>query len=1327
MSKHWLIGALLGSALAAAAAPGNMIGQMTQNEGITATPAPGAVKIDGSLEDWDLSGQIWSFADYAVRDQFSVRTAAMWDAEALYLSFVWKDPTPMFSTVNPAFDASRGWVADAIQLRMIAGGNPLWITGWCYNRNQPVLDFLYWKSATDHREGGESKLYPGAPGKTELGDGIESAYAELPDGSGFIHELKLPWRVLSRSDWQPKAGDTLKMGVEFMWGSETGDTWPSHRFADNMMPGVTSRQFFWSARNAWGPLELGSGPVKTPRTYELTAYRPQGTIPVTAEIPADARSFTLVIEDAQGNRIRNLAGELPPESFTLGEVQGDKRTIQVQWNGLDDRGRLVAPGTYRVRGLTHRGLNARYVMSFYNPGTPPWSTPDGKGGWGSDHSRPEFLARSGDDIIVACGFVEGGHGIWALGPDGKKRWSEKRGVSAMTANDRYVYSVPNFWDTTESTLYRYDARTGKYAPFVKDGKARPFNLSFREILKLETAPEVLTLAAGPKSLLAALGDGSLAEIDAETGDLLRKFQTDFDRLILPKAATLNSLLLDKILVPLAFDGETCWFFHDGKLTALTTADGRSRIVPLTAPVEKPTAIALDREGNLYLADQGKDMQIKKFSRDGKFLGSYGRRGGRPRQGVYQAQGMREMAAVAVGADGRVWTTEYSDFPRRVSAWRPDGSLDREYVGNTGYSGTGAILHDSDPGRAFLGANELKLDLEHHTWEMAAVLWNPPPEVDAFQLQPSHAAGHVFRSSASGKEHEYYFTPYALYLNDNGNWRPVFGINLVGSQQKLLKNNRTMAAEAHGALAGLNPFDTIIWNDGNRDGLIQREEFEVIPAKKPAAMGEAGIPGIQFFLLPWGQRMDPADLSFYLLARDGKRWKVVPERFGADGAPVYTLKALKPFADLTMAEACDMVPVPGEDTVITFTRVGRNSGEVQGLDKKTGAIRWSYPDPYNSVHGSHRAVMPRPGLLIGPLKVTGIVPDCGEAGNVFMLRGNLGQDFYFTTDGLYIASMFRDGRLPGPGLPATEEALRSMPFTLITMGGEPFNGWLGRQRDGVVRMLCGIAGNAASLAEVEGFDSIRRFTGPQLTVTAADLVKADQANIAAARSEKVAPAPLVIARCSGNRPDWNRIKPIKLEREGQPVTADCRLAANDRELFFRFIIQDPSPWRNGGRDLTRLFKTGDCVDLQLSPSGNTGREAAEGDLRLVIAPQDGKTVAVLMRPKWSKAEQAEFTRYQSPVGVVEFQQVKLLPEVKTTVRTDTGKVTVEGSVPWSALGVNPQPGSKLRGDVGIILSDEAGTINTARIYYANQETNLVNDLPMEAKLQPDQWVELELAK
>ena len=1307
-------------ALGAAAAE-NMIGRQTQNEGFFAVPVKGPVTIDGDLSEWDLSGRIWSFADTAVRDRFSVKTAAMWDPDNLYLSFYWKDPMPLNSKIDPDFEPGRGWLADAVQFRIIADEKVAWATAWSQGKDRPALEVSYWLDPASELKGTDMVVYCDKPGVTKFKDGVESAYRELPDGSGFVHELKLPWKVIYRKPKQLQAGDSLKCGLEFLWGDPTGMTWPIHRYADNMAPGKTSREFFWSAKDSWGTLTLRADSLPEERRYVSDEAKIAGTIPVTAEIPADASRFTLVIEDEQGNRIRNLAGDLPPAEYATGEARNGKLPIQVLWDGLTEDGKLAAPGTYRVRGLTHQGLGAEYEGCFYNPGTPPWATPDGTGAWGSDHSRPELAERSGELVILACRVVEGGYGIWAMGPDGKKRWSEKRAADQLTANDRYVFFVPNFWDAKEPLLIRLDAKTGAYSPFTND---LPFPLPLRVVLKEEKAPAVRALAASPDDLYVLLEDDRLLRLDPESGALreTRKLQADQITPELPGTTATPT-------TPLAWHGGGLWFFRDGKLRRHDLKSGAEKVLELTPAPERPGALALDRNGNPAVADHGKDLQIKVYGPDGKLRCTVGRRGGRALQGKFQSDGLREVIDLAFAPDGRLWVTEGSDYPRRVSVWNPDGSWQRDYIGNTGYSGTGSFLHDQDPTLAYVGPNQLKLDRQAGTWQMDEVLWNPPASAEpTYRLSTSdHGQGHIFRSSASGQEHEYYFVPpywdwmgSVILMKRADGWKPVAALTSVGRLAGALRPDGSQLIPNRAEFARFNGYDGLIWNDLNADGTVQVEECEIIPALKPNTdrdRGEASIP----LAGGWGQRMDPADLSFYGTDRHQRRlWKITPVGFAPDGAPRFSRDSIRQISELAADEA---VPVPGEDTILTFAGID-NETYVAGLDKKTGALRWRYRSPYHQVHGSHRATMPRPGLLIGPLKITGVIDRCGEGGNVFMMRGNLGQDFYLTTDGLYVGAVFQDGRLPGTSLPPAEEQLRGMPMELFSQGSEPFNGWCGRQSDGVVRMTCGIPGQAAMMMTIKGLENIRRFNAPALTVSQADLIKADQAN-AARRAAGTRVEPIRITRVEA-APDWSQIPALRIARTGQPVEGSCQLAYTPQDLYCRFTVQDPSPWKNHGKEWTRLFKTGDAVDLQLSATANDQRQARAGDFRLLVAPFGEQPLAVMMERVAPGAAAGEKVRYQSPVGVVEFDRVRRLtaPEIKVETRDQAYTVTLR--IPWRELGITPEPGLKLRGDVGFILSDPNGEYNTARVYYANADTNLVSDMPLEAELYPDRWTTVELA-
>ena len=104
---------------------------------------------------------------------------------------------------------------------------------------------------------------------------------------------------------------------------------------------------------------LGEAPLETACPPSVPAPALHGPIPVRFTLNAPGY-VTLVIESADGRRMRNLVSETP---FPAGPNT-------VWWDATDDLARdlnaprhgvyripaqLVAPGTYRVRGLYHAG------------------------------------------------------------------------------------------------------------------------------------------------------------------------------------------------------------------------------------------------------------------------------------------------------------------------------------------------------------------------------------------------------------------------------------------------------------------------------------------------------------------------------------------------------------------------------------------------------------------------------------------------------------------------------------------------------------------------------------------------------------------------------------------------------------------------------------------------------------------------------------------------------------------------------------------------------------------------------------------------------------
>jgi len=1338
MMKFMALFAVMATMTSLFGQPKNMIGNQSQNEGIFALPAKGAVKIDGDLSDWDLSGRVWVFADKNVRNRFSVEVSTMWDGEALYFAAKWKDPTPMYSMVDPEFNPSLGWKSDAVQMRILSSDQTSWITTWYFaEKKQPVFHSAVWQDRNNNKNGVDEILLIGKPEATVLGKGVEMAYKMDEDKKGYVQEIKIPWSFIYKDVPNIESGLVFRMGLEFLWGDVTGKTWPVHRYADNMQPGATSREFFWTATKAWGDIKLLDKGNIAVREYVSDDGQIAGTIPIRAEISKDAARFTLAINDANGNRIRNLAGDCIPEDYSV-EVKDDKRIVEVKWDCLDDMGKLVPPGTYSVIGLSHKGIGSEYELCYYNPGTPPWPTAKGDGSWGADHCAPKCVAKAGDWIIASWPFAEGGSGIMGIGPDGLKKWGEKRGAEQLAADDKFVYAIPAGWHIKENYMIRLDKKTGAYKPFELNGKELPFEYLIKDAVQDPKAGNVAGIAVHGKVIAIALNDQATEQVNRPEalGDRNEKSESADTMGMLALINKETAQLVSKVKIPvleaIAFNSkENIYGIRNGKVFAIDMKTGE--LTPLKTPgLGEASALTFDSDDNLVVTDIGLDKQVKAYSLDGKLVYTCGKKGSRPIRGEFDPQSMLEMSSVAVDSKGQVWVVESWDFPRRISVWNPqDGSLVKDYIGNTGYAGTGCYLHDDNPELAYVGPIEIKLDRKNKKWQVEKILWVPDEKAgESFSLAPGdHAQCQRFTAEVHGKKHEYLFAPpyrdyagYVIYMECKGKWQPVSAITTAGMISGEFAHHGQVVKEPDGEMAGLNAYDSVIWNDTNKDGILQRSECEIFPAQRPGTdqkRGEMSIP----MGSGWGERMGK-DFVFYTSGSKGRSPVGVnsytPVSFMDDGAPVYSKDSIKKVANIGNRSG-DTVPADKDN--LLFLTWGNNA-YVYGVNTKDGKVNWQYPNPYPGVHGSHRATMPSPGLIIGPLKIVGVAEVNDKVGKVFVMRGNLGQDFFMTEDGLYVGTMFQDGRVPAAVLPDKEDRLAGMPMESFSHGSEPFNGWFGRQDDGKIRMTTGFPRQAAMVLEVKGLDSINKFQLPKMEITHQDIIKSDEDNIAR-RAKSVQPKSYVVKKFDGK---WSDIPELTMDRKGAPYKGTAKMAYDDTNLYLLYTIEDTSPWMNAGKDYTRLFKTGDAVDLFINVDPEMTKDAGRrdpttGDIRILVSQLNGKPTAILTKTVDKTAPKDKKVLYQSPVMTRSHDRVEIMTDAQTKVSKANNRYTVEVVIPLKTIGLKPVKGMKLKGDLGFIASDATGQINAARTYWSNKNTNLLSDLPQESWFVPQSWGEL----
>ena len=1350
-----------------------LLAQQTNNYVLRAVPAPGKVTLDGKLDDWDLSGEILMCYDLeTMLDNHSVRAAAMYDRDWLYLSFRFKDRTPMLNHVNPQQRPGSGWVADCVQIRLWAddnkpvgpgGGRITHIDCYYYTEEKRPTAYVQYNDMSRKLDGLEGTI-PEA-----IGQGVDAAFLEDADGKGYTQEMRIAWKHLRRDGRPYGAGETLRMGLECFWGGPDASKWYEHRLTDLLNQEMPQREFFWSNNNAWGKVEfLDHGKLEpSPSIQQLSdverlarlRYSTSGPVSVPYRLPLNGFA-TLVVEKPDGTRVRNLISNYPRE-------QGDRRDY---WDGTDDSGRLVAPGAYRVRGLYHGPLDIQYQFSYGNPGNPPWETSDGKGNWLSDHSNPMDVLADAERVYAVAPTSENGNTLIALDFQGHRLWGLNRiGGGFLARTGDYLYMAcdegggQGGWggsasDTARVELIRVDPRTGKLASFP-DGKSNHEVATWKPSTEgYAREGEGATIARHGHNAdwcniqaqgLAAIGStlymsmhfaGKLLKLDAEQGTVLGE---------IPVPAPAG----------VATDGARLYVVSGRQVVEVNPDSGQLTPV-VTEGLSAPLGLAVDKSSNLYVSDWADQMCVKVFSPAGKLLRTVGKPGGRAWVGAYDPQAMLLPRGISLDAQGRLWVAEDDYSPRRISCWNPDGTLALEKLGTTWYSGGGCYLFPDNPTRGIVMGNLVELDWKTGQWRVRSTLWR--------STQPNALLGFDYFASMVAVR-KYQGRTFLMHSSNNGAtviselkgdvavplaaWGSCFSAlpNLYDTTKGGLRPNPLFAdhlwtdprvnAQAQrvipwyfsgpragdytdpikqlGAIfAGLpnvcSPNNNFIWSDLNGNGEIDPDEITYYPtphlnAPDAAPWGAAG----------WTNGLLGPDLAGYPSATyKGQThvWRLPVVRWAPSGAPVYD-----------PAAAQMLVKDTGESPDPTGAGWRDSQGNLLcnqiplTMYKPTGQPAWTYPNPWPSVHGSHRAPQAQNGRLIGPLQVIGSATLGEGVGEIFTYSGNLGQAFVFTTDGLYVADMFRDCRSAPEVLP--DKPARGMSIIQTTCGGEWFGGQFFRNaQDGKLYLVNG----ASNVSQVLGLESTRRlptqsvsFTPEQYKQASALLAQRVTAE-GAAHQLTILPA----RRSFTTAPpedgfDWREEATATWQFDGQhSAQATWNYDAKNLYVCFRNVL-DATPMINGGKDPQILFKTGDADVLELrTDPASAAPGVVAGDLRLLFSVFNGQPLAVLYRYKVPGTAGA--TPFTSPVSITNIDVVKILDTAQVAIDRQSDRYTLRATVPLAELGFTPAAGQTYRGDFGIVYSDRAGRIDELRMYWCNPVTGMVNDLATEAQIEPQFW-------
>ena len=676
------------------------------------------IAVDGDISEWKPEAFVTMARLPDTLEIYSLKIALAYDAEGILLAARVKDNTPMQNRISPLGQPDKGWAGDALQLRFVA--DPAVRMGMSRNEfnanpelNRKVTHLTLWYSAPEDLPALQS-VHGWNFVDAAIRTGKESGLAYRRGDGAYTFEGRIPWSVL-RTQQPLEPGQSCILTLQALWGG-AGVNNLAHDFYES----VCDEGFAYQSPHCWGqgyfvrPDEVAAKFAEQAAFDRKLWQKPEAaaavSVPVAYENPAKG-FVSLAVCKPDGQIVRTLLAKAPREGGKLTEA----------WDGRDDDGALVPPGSYTIKGLAHPGLTPRFVTSVMNSGNPPWTTADGTGGWSGDHAPPIGAACAADGrTFLLWAFNELGSGVQAVDPAGKKLWGGYLdwgvfdGSYQATAydpdHDLLYVAMDGAGKAAKARggFYAFNAKTGQRAqlPWGADKvQVTEWDKTLLDAKDLRQSANLTALAVSADRIFCSLYlENTIVSLDKKTGGRVAAWDV-------PRPQGLAYDAARQRLYAVSGEG----------VVRLDVAAAQPMPQPFVASLDAPRGLALDKAGNLAVSLGGKAMQVQLFTPDGTLQKKIGRDGGRPLLGTFQPDGMLNPAGIAIDPQNRLWVMEADNSPKRQSLWDlATGTLVRDFYGNCEYSVCMAADPDK-PEQVYLHGCRFIVDYDTGAWRPDATV------------------------------------------------------------------------------------------------------------------------------------------------------------------------------------------------------------------------------------------------------------------------------------------------------------------------------------------------------------------------------------------------------------------------------------------------------------------------------------------------------------------------------------------------------------------------------------------------------------------------------
>jgi len=447
----------------------------TENNVLHIVPAPGAVKIDGKTDDWDLSTGVFACDNVEeLRSRYAAQIYGMYDKDNLYILCHWIDSEPLNN--RQSSKGGYGFSGDSLQIRIITNykTDQEKVSHWtCYLDVDKIsiMDCAYGRKFKDGNI------------RNAIEQGANQAFLIDADGKGYVQEITLPWKLLSANGQQPQAGTSLRIAAEMNFTAGATGRINIH---DIFRTGIAKpdRIFTFQAGDQWGegvlekegklkmqsvrlsdarefPAKLENGRIAVDWAGLSKPYELPGFKAITFETPEEG-DVSMIIRNSKGEVVRHI----------LSEVPFDKGKHEIKWDGLTTPayitpGEVVPAGEYTWEAIQHPPFSLTMRGYASSGANQPWESGP-TSNWGGDHGIPTAITTDGEKIYLGWSGAEAGKALLGCDLEGNVKWRISFGPAChnsyfLAVDNGIVYNIAKVWgDSPCAQVVRLRAKDGVY-------------------------------------------------------------------------------------------------------------------------------------------------------------------------------------------------------------------------------------------------------------------------------------------------------------------------------------------------------------------------------------------------------------------------------------------------------------------------------------------------------------------------------------------------------------------------------------------------------------------------------------------------------------------------------------------------------------------------------------------------------------------------------------------------------------------------------------------------------------------------------------------------